>query len=491
MCLFCAVNEGMILSHGSKVYEMWSKPPVPINMDVYLFNYTNPGQLKEKDYKPHLVQMGPYRFREFHEKVDVVFNENHTVTYRQVRRWYHDAENSNGSLKDNVTTLNVLPIAASAVSRHWSGVLVYPLSAALSVASRSLWLTRPVSEMLFDGYSDPLLSIASNIPGISALELPGDRIGFFYGRNGSAEFDGVFNMETGAADISRLGEMRCWNYLNDSKLYEGECGRITGFAGELFPPGQTKNRPLKVFAVDLCRWVLFDFVEEVEVNDILGYRYALSKTFLDNGTRNPDTECNCGGTCLPQGALNVSTCRKGAPAFASYPHFLDADPYYTRNVQGLSPDPEKHRFHLTIEPTTGAVLDVAARLQINIFLQPNERISLLQNVPTMMFPMMWFEERATISPELSASLRMVLRLPLIGIICSVCLLLLGLVLLGFAFLPRVVLLLLKKDPSSNYTRRATNLQIASSKKTVKYLVTQDNKKAACRETEDSTLLDIK
>jgi hypothetical protein len=47
---------------------------------------------------------------QFSEKVDIVWNPNHTVTYRQVRRWYFDHENSNGSLNDNVTLLNVVPV---------------------------------------------------------------------------------------------------------------------------------------------------------------------------------------------------------------------------------------------------------------------------------------------------------------------------------------------------------------------------------------------
>lgn len=42
--------------------------------------------------------------------------------------------------------------------------------------------------------------------------------------------------------------------------------------------------------------------------------------------------------CLPPGALNVSSCRFGAPAFVSQPHFYNMDPYYADKIKGLKPN---------------------------------------------------------------------------------------------------------------------------------------------------------
>ena len=66
-------------------------------------------------------------------------------------------------------------------------------------------------------------------------------------------------------------------------------------------------------------------------------------------------------------------------------------------------------------------------------------------VPRILFPMMWFETRATLTPELATSLRIYLQLPTAGLICSVGLLLTGLLILGLTFLPRVVRSLLQGD----------------------------------------------
>jgi hypothetical protein len=113
---------------------------------------------------------------------------------------------------------------------------------------KNLWVTKPVSEFLFDGYTDPLLTLQ----GLSSTQVPVNRVGFFYGRNDSATFDGVFNVETGTDDFTKRGIIRSWNYKN-STLYDDECEGVRGSAGDFFPPVQTKHTTLEMFIPDLCR----------------------------------------------------------------------------------------------------------------------------------------------------------------------------------------------------------------------------------------------
>ncbi|KAG8225961.1 hypothetical protein J437_LFUL006190 [Ladona fulva] len=103
------VNKQLQLSWSSKSFEVWRDTPVPMKMKVYFFNWTNPEKLKTTE-KPSFFEMGPYTFDEFHKKVNISFHDNYTVTFQQVRTWKFDAENSNGSLDDLVTTLNVPPL---------------------------------------------------------------------------------------------------------------------------------------------------------------------------------------------------------------------------------------------------------------------------------------------------------------------------------------------------------------------------------------------
>lgn len=47
-------------------------------------------------------------FRENRTKVNITFNSNNTVTYMQLKSWQFDSTSSNGSLSDQITTINVV-----------------------------------------------------------------------------------------------------------------------------------------------------------------------------------------------------------------------------------------------------------------------------------------------------------------------------------------------------------------------------------------------
>jgi hypothetical protein len=54
--------QKLALSPNSMTFESWKESKFPITMDIYLLNCTNPHQMMEEDFKPDLVQLGPYRF---------------------------------------------------------------------------------------------------------------------------------------------------------------------------------------------------------------------------------------------------------------------------------------------------------------------------------------------------------------------------------------------------------------------------------------------
>lgn len=123
------------------------------------------------------------------------------------------------------------------------------------MTGQQVWITKTTGELLFEGYSDPILTMAIKLPNLAQTKIPADKFGWFYARNGSAEYEGVFNMETGEDDISRLGRLRQWNYDTRTNFFEAECGQVNGSAGELFPPGQTRDKAVEMFSADLCRYV--------------------------------------------------------------------------------------------------------------------------------------------------------------------------------------------------------------------------------------------
>ena len=72
-----------------------------------------------------------------------------------------------------------------------------------------LFATQTVIELLFDGYDDPLLSLGTQLP--EGIFPPFDKFAWFYQRNNSDYYDGVFSVFTWGDDIIKLGEMDMWN----------------------------------------------------------------------------------------------------------------------------------------------------------------------------------------------------------------------------------------------------------------------------------------
>jgi hypothetical protein len=74
-------------------------------------------------------------FRETNAKVDITWNLNSTVSYRLVRHFYYDAENSNGSLDDYITTLDIAALVR--IRKKIKVILHYVSSSSSSSLSSS------------------------------------------------------------------------------------------------------------------------------------------------------------------------------------------------------------------------------------------------------------------------------------------------------------------------------------------------------------------
>ncbi|XP_071547402.1 protein croquemort-like isoform X2 [Panulirus ornatus] len=423
------MQSHMEIREGSEAYEMWKATPVPLLLKLYLFNLTNAEDFKNGQ-KPILQECGPYVWREYHEKQNVTFHPNNTVTYYQQRWWIWDETLSgNNSQYDTIVTVNTIPVTVAWAVRNHSMYLT-AINEVFHLLDERAIINGTVSEIIFTGVEDPLLDwiqrevVADNgtfhflSPLLGAADglASYDKFAWFYRRNLSVEYDGLYNMMTGVDTLAKLGDIDWWNYKQETPFFAPPCNRVAGSAGELFPPHLSKNH-LIFFSSDLCMSIKLFYKEETRgIDDLPGYRYWGTNHTFTNGSVIPGNECYCvKGTCAPTGLLNAESCRMGAPAFISFPHFLNADPYLLDGVTGLAPDEEKHSFFFDLIPEIGVPLRVAARVQINMKVQPYpghgmlhlDKIDILGEVPEVFLPMLWFEILAEVTPDMASRLSVV------------------------------------------------------------------------------------
>lgn len=363
-----------------------------------MFNWTNSDEILNPDVKPMLVECGPYVFLESHKRSNITWNENGTVTYNQIRTWHFQPDLSNGKLDDEITTLNVIsavssflcslisssrfltiffyfPQSVAYTVRHGSLLEKIGANALLALRGGSVFVTEKVGDFLFDGYEDPLLTFLKETNS-TLFNIPFDRFGWFVDRNNSWSYDGVFNMNTGESDITEMGMLNEWNHASVTPFYSDGCSAINGTSGEIWPPKLNSEKDLTLFVSDICRSVsLTPTLETVERHGVTGSKWIGDYRVFDNGDKYPPNKCFCTSDqseCpdLKPGVYNVSDCRFGAPAFISYPHFYLADPSYAEAVDGLNATQEKHEFSIALEPNTGIPVEVQAKMQVNILLQP-------------------------------------------------------------------------------------------------------------------------
>lgn len=232
-------------------------------------------------------------------------------------------------------------------------------------------VTKTVRELLYDGYDDKLLNFIHHVPLVS--KPPFKKFAWFVDRNGSWTYDGHFEMRSGLDDITQMGQLTKWNYMDKTKFHYGRCGQVDGTTGEVWPMNLSPTDDITVFVTDLCRPLTLAYDQEQEMLGVMGNRWVGDYRVFDNGDRYLPNRCFGTKWSFPElktGVQDLSRCRYGAPVFASFPHFYLADKSYVNAVNGIHPQRSEHEFSMNIEPNTGIPLNVDAKIQINMLIQP-------------------------------------------------------------------------------------------------------------------------
>lgn len=78
--------QQLVLAQNSTAYDLFIKPPINPQLHIHIFNYTNAQRyLDGLDDKLKVEDVGPYIYTEKTQKVDVVYHDNNTISYRVIR----------------------------------------------------------------------------------------------------------------------------------------------------------------------------------------------------------------------------------------------------------------------------------------------------------------------------------------------------------------------------------------------------------------------
>ena len=101
--------------------------------------------------KPALTQMGPFTYREETERVEEIFHDNGTVSYKTRKFWYFIEEESL-DLDTMICTIDI-PVVAGAEYARGSWFNEMSMEAAFDFAFKeSVFINKTARQLLFDGY---------------------------------------------------------------------------------------------------------------------------------------------------------------------------------------------------------------------------------------------------------------------------------------------------------------------------------------------------
>lgn len=455
------VDKMLVIREDSETFDAFITPPIPIYMQFWLFNVTNPHDIRYDGAKPVLQEIGPFTYEEVREKYSFQWDsENGTVSYFQ-NKTYIFREDLSGDLRedDMVTTINVLMVLAAIAFENLTdpvpGIVWSQMEAAMDVFE-----THAAGDILFYGYDLPDFnfdfsglappfnklnmtsgwsgSIAEIMEAMGFKDIPelveNNAVGLLLGVNNTN--DKRYEVKTGENGMGDFLEIVAWNgseTLHYWKGYEAEyCNMINGTDGSQYPPRMTRDTIVRLYTSELCRSLYLTYDKDVYIHGIPAYRYVPPREVLEDPEVNHDNLCYCvpdRAHCLGAGMLNLQPCL-GLPLVLSTPHFYNGDEVELEKIVGLNPSKAEHETTIDVEPRTGVAMYAAKKMQLNIPLKPYGGLPAFKNVPEVIFPIVWVNESAKIDAENAKLVRNAVFVPFVVVdaICG-CLIAVGALLL--------------------------------------------------------------
>ncbi|VDP94507.1 unnamed protein product [Echinostoma caproni] len=313
---------------NSLIYKQWLQPSVPIYLQFYFFQLSNPVMFQNGS-KPHVIQQGPYTYRERRFKQHVVVNwHNHTIRYREIKQYHFERDLSVGPESDQITTVNLVYLSLAQRLGSLPTFIIRLIEQFERMSGEGLFVRRNVSELLW-GYEDPLLHFLKKF-----ISVPTSRIGLYLDRNNS---DGVdVEIDTGLENPALFGTIRLYNGSRYQTCWTtDQANQVNGTDGSLFHPFLQPDEGLYIFAPDICRSIYFTPRSVSRIRGVATVKYLPLEDTFDSPLINEKNRGFClhWPYCMKSGVLDMSTCQPGAPIVISMPHLVHVSSKFVLRVQ--------------------------------------------------------------------------------------------------------------------------------------------------------------
>lgn len=380
------LKNDISLSDGSLVTKIWKDIPLPLYEKLYFFNITNGEDFVKNGAKLNVTEVGPYTYKARWVKKYTKWNDNGTVSYREVRTYEFIPGLSVGSQEDEIFTLNGPMIIASDVLKSFNIWARMGASTMFKIMGENVISKLRVRDLAYEGYPDEIIKWAPTIK--KDIPYKDGVFSWLYGKNNTD--DGLFTVFTGVDDPTLTDIINKLNGQDRLSFWNGDtCNMINGTSIETGPPQPETPESYTFYQTIFCRSLTFNYTGDREVMGVKTKRFEPDDNILGNGTDNPDNACFDLKPGRASGVLDVSPCQFDAPVFISFPHFHLADPVYLNAINGLSPNSDDHGSYVEVEPITGLSVNIKMRLQINLDVTHTKGILQLDDIKEGIYPILW------------------------------------------------------------------------------------------------------
>ncbi|KAJ0177571.1 hypothetical protein K1T71_006444 [Dendrolimus kikuchii] len=379
------------MKEGSFLYKIFESPPYDIYSEIWVYNFTNVPEFLSGNEKALKVQeVGPFTYREDRTNENITTDDDKgTMTMRPKLklRFVRDL-----SISDpNETMLTIPNVPLIALSTAGADKFGYHINTAayysLKFLGSKIFKNLTVEEYLW-GYKDSLVTVANKLlPGWIDFGTLGliDRM--------YAQKDDVIEVEL--KNSSNKYSIQTWNGLPGLRE-QGytdfnssiPCNRLQNtYEGLMVTPNLPKEKILPIFRRQACR--VYPFVYKEELTENYGYKYYRYELADTAFSKSSEYACKCTYNCLPEGFVDISKCYYGFPIALSKLHYADVDPVQQSYFEGMVPNPKADRSYMDVEPTIGAPLSFAIKIQANIAVRMSPGNTLTKPLKDKVIPLFW------------------------------------------------------------------------------------------------------